>query len=252
MSAAPSPPRPPTGGIVLRNVSFRFPGVTVLANASLDVPMGSTAIITGANGSGKSTLLYLCAGLISPDSGSIAIAGRRPDPHLESDLVRRGVHRGFVFQEGGLLSNMSALANVALPLRYHADVLGLSIADVERQAKNALTRLRVNEDDWYALPAHLSFGVRRRVAFARAVGIKPNFFFFDDPDVGVDPRTSRLLQRLLVEFRDDPSITTLIATNRDDLVDELGVPGYVLTGGRLIRREDAAPPTSLPPSSGLA
>jgi phospholipid/cholesterol/gamma-HCH transport system ATP-binding protein len=246
MSAVASRPNPGAhGGIVLRNVTFRFPGTTVLAGVDLDVPSGKTVVIRGANGSGKSTLLYICAGLLAPDSGSVAIAGRRADPHHASDLVRLGVRRGFVFQEGGLLSNMNPLANVALPLRYHADVLGIPLGDIERRATEALARAGVSESDWYTLPAHLSFGVRRRVAFARAMAIEPNYFFFDDPEVGLDPKTAVLLQDLLAELRDDAAVTTIVATNRDVLAERLGVTSYVLVNGRLVERDEV--PESLPP-----
>src|SRR5690606_1482442 len=98
-----------------------------------------------------------------------------------------GVRRGVVFQEGGLLSNLPAVANVELPLRYHADVLGLSPEQVSERAEAALERVRLSRNDYYALPAHLSFGNRKRLALARALALRPNFFFFDDPDVGLDP-----------------------------------------------------------------
>src|SRR5690606_32719478 len=111
-----------------------------------------------------------------------------------------------VFQEGGLLSNMNALANVALSLRYHADVLDLTIADVEKRAKSALQRVRLLEDNYYSLPAHLSFGMRKRLALARAIALQPNFFSFDDPDVGLDPQTAALVHEILCEYRDDPEV----------------------------------------------
>jgi phospholipid/cholesterol/gamma-HCH transport system ATP-binding protein len=236
------------GGILMREASFRYPRQDVLVNASLDIPKGGTCVITGANGSGKSTLLYICAGLVPIERGAVTIGGHRPDPVRPSDLMRRGVRRGFVFQEGSLISNMNALANVALALRYHADLLGLTVTEVEKRAKAALTRVRVSEDQMYQIPAHLSFGVRKRVALARAIAIEPNFFFFDDPDVGLDPKTAALVHEILCGFRDDPEVTMLVATNREILVDRLGVPGFVLLGGRLIERQ-AGGQQSLPPPS---
>jgi len=226
-------------GIELRGVTFRFPNTDVLVNASLDVPKGGTCVVTGANGAGKSTLLYICAGLVPVDRGAVTIGGHRPDPVRPSDLTRRGVRRGFVFQEGGLISSMNALANVALPLRYHADLIGLSLKDVEKRAKEALDRVRLTASQMYEIPSHLSFGVRKRVALARAIAIEPNFFYFDDPDVGLDPKTAALVHEILCGYRDDPEVTMVVATNLDILVDRLGVPGYVLLGGRLIERQTA-------------
>jgi phospholipid/cholesterol/gamma-HCH transport system ATP-binding protein len=241
MTQSRSPKKLPAvqGGITLRGVTFRFPRADVLVNASLEVPKGGTCVVTGANGSGKSTLLYICAGLVSVERGSVSIGGQKPDPVHPSALTRRGIRRGFVFQEGGLISSMNALANVALPLRYHADLIGLTLAEIEKRAKAALDRVRLSENQMYEIPSHLSFGVRKRVALARAIAIEPNFFYFDDPDVGLDPKTAALVHEILCGYRDDPEVTMVVATNRDILVDRLGVPGYVLLGGRLIERQPA-------------
>jgi phospholipid/cholesterol/gamma-HCH transport system ATP-binding protein len=228
------------GGVTLRGVTFRFPRADVLVNASLEIPHGGTCVVTGANGSGKSTLLYICAGLVPVERGAVSIGGYKPDPVHPSDLTRRGVRRGFVFQEGGLISSMNALANVALPLRYHADLIGLSLAEVEKRAKAALDRVRLSTNQMYEIPSHLSFGVRKRVALARAMAIEPNFFYFDDPDVGLDPKTAALVHEILCGYRDDPGVTMVVATNRELLVDRLGVPGYVLLGGKLIERQQGA------------
>ncbi|MBM4362946.1 MAG: ATP-binding cassette domain-containing protein [Deltaproteobacteria bacterium] len=244
------PPSAGRGGIHLAGVTFRYPRADVLAGATLDVPRGGTCVVTGSNASGKSTLLYVCAGLLPVQGGTVTIGGQRPNPVRPSDLVRRGIRCGFVFQEGGLLANMNALANVALPLRYHADLLGITLAEVEVRARAALDRVRVTDRSIYDLPAHLSFGVRKRVALARAIAISPNFFFFDDPDVGLDPKTAALVHEILCGFRDDPEVTMLVATNRDVLVDRLGVPGMILSGGRLVPRHET--PMSLPPPPRIA
>jgi len=197
--------------------------------------------VTGANGSGKSTLLYIGAGLLAVERGAVTIGGHPTDPVHPSELTRRGVRRGFVFQEGGLVANMNALANVALPLRYHMDLIGITLATVEKRAKSALERVGLTNNEMYELPAYLSFGVRKRVALARAIAIEPNFFYFDDPDVGLDPKTAALVHEILCGYRDDPEVTMLVATNREILVDRLGVPGYVLLGGRLLERKVPGP-----------
>lgn len=223
-------------GLVLRNAWFGFGEQAVLRGTELSVAKGNTVVVTGANGCGKSTLLYACAGLVELDRGSTELAGRRADAYHPGDLFRAGVRCGFVFQEGGLLANMNAIANVALALRYHADVLGLSLEQIEARAKAALDRVRIRKEDHFALPAHLSFGVRKRLGLARAIALQPNFFFFDDPDVGLDPDTARVVHEILVGFRDDPEVTVVVATNRDLLIDRLEVPGYELYEGTLTVR----------------
>lgn len=240
-SLRPGAPAPVIeGGIEIDDVSFRYGNVQVLQMATLHIPTGGCVVVTGANGSGKSTLLYAAAGLIKLSTGRVYLGGQSADPVHPSELLRKGIRRGVVFQEGGLVSNMNALANVALPLRYHADVLGITLAEVEQRARAALSRVHVLESDVYRLPAHLSFGVRKRVALARAIAQEPNFFFFDDPDVGLDPDTARMVHEILVGYRDDPSVTMLVATNRDLLIDRLDVPGYILEGGEITERRKAA------------
>ena len=91
--------------------------------------------MTGANGSGKSTLLYVAAGLLGLGRGSVELAGHPVHAARPGELFRQGIRCGVVFQEGGLMSNMNALANVALPLRDHADVLGIGLNEVEEAAK---------------------------------------------------------------------------------------------------------------------
>jgi phospholipid/cholesterol/gamma-HCH transport system ATP-binding protein len=223
-------------GIVLRNGWFGYGDEAIVRGAELRIARGTTAVVTGVNGSGKSTLLHVCAGLLPLSKGSLELGGKFVDAQRPSELFRSGIRCGVVFQEGGLLSNMNALANVALSLRYHADLLELSIDDVEKRAKEALERVRIPDADYYSLPAHLSFGMRKRLALARAIALRPNFFFFDDPDVGLDPNTAALVHEILCQYRDDPEVTMLVATNRDLLIDRLRVPGYVFQQGRLFNR----------------
>lgn len=227
-------------GIALRNAWFSYDDQEVLRGATLEIDKGKCVVVIGANASGKSTLLYVCAGLIPLQKGTLRLASSKVDALHPGALFRRGIRCGVVFQEGGLISNMNALANVALPLRYHADVLDLTIEEVEARARAALERVRIPESQYYTLPAYLSFGVRKRLALARAIAVKPTFFFFDDPDVGLDPATAALVHEILCEYRDDPEVTMLVGTNRDLLIDRLGVKGFVLRRGVLTEQVEGA------------
>jgi len=228
---------PPEPGIAMVGVSFSYGRLGILNDADFELPKGGTAVITGRNGSGKSTFLYLCAGLIAPHKGAVLLDGNRADAKHPSELFRAGVRRGFVFQQGGLLSNLPAIANVELPLRYHADVLGLTQDQISKESKAALERVRFSKREMYSLPAHLSFGTRKRLALARALATRPNFFFFDDPDVGLDPKTAALIHEILCHHRDDPNVTMLVATNRELLIDRLAAKGYVLRDGKVYERQ---------------
>lgn len=225
-------------GLWLEDASFRYGELWVLRETELHVPPGRTLIITGDNGVGKSTLLYLCAGLLNATSGHVWLDGHLAIAKKPSELTRQGVRRGFVFGQGGLLSNLSALANVTLALRYHADVFGLDEEDLNVRAREALAELRVAQSDYHTLPAHLSGGVRKRVAIARALAVNPNFVFLDDPDAGLDSATRRLIYERLEKFRDNSTMTVLIATNSRPLIEQLGIHPMELAHGHLLPEDE--------------
>lgn len=227
-----------TRGIVLADVTFGYGEVLVLDEESLAVPEGGVVVVTGENGVGKSTLLYLCAGLVAvaPYPGVVTLAGVRPERLSPSALFRRGVRRGFVFQQGSLLANLPALSNVGLALRYHADLLGLDEPAIDARSRAALDRVGVGRADYHALPAHLSYGVRKRVAIARALALDPNFAFFDDPDAGLDLESAGVVAGVLEALRDDPRVTVMVASNHRALLDRLGVQPLALEGGKLLAR----------------
>jgi phospholipid/cholesterol/gamma-HCH transport system ATP-binding protein len=226
-------------GLWLEDVSFRYGDLWVLRETELHVPPGRTLIVTGDNGVGKSTLLYVCAGLLNATAGHVWLDGHPAAAKKPSELMRQQVRRGFVFGQGGLLSNLSALANVTLALRYHADLFGLDEEDLNLRARQSLAELRVAQTDFHALPAHLSLGVRKRVALARALALNPNFVFLDDPDGGLDSATRNLVYERLERFRDDSGITVMIATNSRQLIDRLAIQPMELAHGHLLPEDPA-------------
>jgi ABC-type multidrug transport system ATPase subunit len=219
--------------LVLENASFRYGTLWVLLETSLHLDAGETLVLTGENGVGKSTLLYLLGGLVPATSGRVLFDGHAPNVSRPSDLVREGVRRGFVFQHGALFANLTALDNVLLALRYHADVLGLDEQGVAQRGREALHELRVANTDFHTLPAHLSVGVRQRVGLARALAIQPNFVFMDDPDQGLDETTRELVLDLLVRLRDERKMTLVLTTTDPEVVRRLDVRVLELANGRL-------------------
>jgi len=228
-------------GLKLERAAFRYGDLWVLRETDLHVPRGGDLLVTGENGVGKSTFLFLCAGLVPASVGRVLLNGRVPHVATPSDLVRNGVRRGVLFDSGGLLSNLTALGNVTLALRYHADIFGLDDREIEKRARAALSELRVSQGDFHALPAHLSLGVRKRVSLARALVLDPNFVFFDDPDAGLDSPTRALVYELLQRFRDDPKMTMVVASNSRPLIERLGVETVELTHGYLLRKTSQSP-----------
>ena len=239
---------PSDEGLLLERAAFAYNDLWVLRETDLHVPRGADLLVTGHNGVGKSTFLFLCAGLVPATTGRVLLDGRTPHVSTPSDLVRSGVRRGVLFDSGGLLSNLSALNNVTLALRYHADVFGLDEKEIERRARDALGELRVAQADFHALPAHLSLGVRKRVSLARALVLDPNFVFFDDPDAGLDAPTRALVYRLLERFRDDPKITMLVASNSRPLIERMAMQIVELSHGYLMKKTSSQSPNSRGPS----
>ena len=218
---------------MLEHASFRYGTLWVLLETSLHVSPGETLVLTGENGVGKSTLLYLLGGLLPTTTGRVLFDGHVPSVSRPSDLVRAGVRRGFVFQHGGLFSNLTALDNVLLALRYHADVLGLDEQGVASRGREVLRDLRVANTDFHTLPAYLSVGVRQRVGIARALAIEPNFVFMDDHDQGLDEGTRELVLDLLVRLRDERKMTLVLTTTDPEVVSRLNVPVLELVNGQL-------------------
>jgi ABC-type transporter Mla maintaining outer membrane lipid asymmetry ATPase subunit MlaF len=236
------------GGLVVRDAVVRFGDLVVLNKFDLTLQRGASLIVTGPNGAGKSTLLQVCAGLLPPSSGTVLLDGLRPDASRPSSLFRQGVRRGFVFENGGLIANQTALGNVTLPLRYHADLLGLDSAAIDARARASLQKLGVTQADYHTLPAHLSLGLRKRVSVARLLALEPNFVFFDEPLTGLDAATRRLLHALLEGFRDDPKVTMMITMGNVRPLQKLGLPVWELVNTFLLDRFVSAEMNS-PPSS---
>ena len=233
-------------GLELQKVSYRHGSRVILHKETFRAEAGSSIVVTGANGVGKSTFLYLCAGLVPADEGRVLLGKTVADPARPSDLVRQGVRCGFVFQQGGLLANLSAIANVALAIRYHADVLGLSEKSVEERARFCLGAVGVSRRDYHALPGRLSFGTCKRVALARAMAIEPNIAFFDDPDAGLDHENASVVRDILASYRNDPRVTLVVATNRRSLIEHLDGRMVELRDGRVHEHDRSYPsPASL-------
>jgi len=224
---------PEEPGITLDRIQFSFATHELFSGLSFELPQGESSAITGPSGSGKSTFLLIAAGLVSAEHGTVLLGGHPLKRLTPSERVRRGLRIGFVFQDGGLFSNMSTYSNVSLPLFYHKDVLSLDEDGITRRTEEVLELTQIEKRHWNTLPAHLSFGDRKRLALARALSIRPNYFFFDDPDIGMDQKTAGVTHTVLSQLRDNPQVTLLVATSRHKLLDRLGIEGYLIERGQL-------------------
>lgn len=179
----------------------------VLHDITFEVPDGQMCAIVGPSGSGKTTLLGLCAGLDSPTSGNISIAGRSLTGLSEDQLAAlRNELVGFVFQSFQLIPTLTAIENVMVPLELRG------VGGVEKQAKELLERVGLGDRlDHY--PAQLSGGEQQRVAIARAFINRPVLMFADEPTGNLDSDTSESIVELLFELNRDAGTTLVMVTH---------------------------------------
>ena len=187
---------------------------------------GEAVAIVGASGSGKSTLLGLLAGLDTPSSGRVILAGQDLG-ELDEDAraALRGRLLGFVFQSFQLLASMNALENVMLPL----ELAGRR--DAKSSARAALLRVGLGERLAH-YPKHLSGGEQQRVALARAFAVSPQLLLADEPTGNLDAETGAQIIELMFEMNAESGTTLLLVTHDEVLARRCGRM-LRLAGGRL-------------------
>ena len=225
---------PTTPAIELRQLTKCLPSgdrlLTILDAVDLSIAAGEFVAVLGPSGSGKSTLLGLAAGLDRPTSGAVLIDGAAIQDLSEDALARlRRRKIGFVFQSFQLLSNMTALENVLLPLE-----LAGSARPLER-ARTLLDRVGLAERGHH-YPAQLSGGEQQRVALARAFGPRPQILFADEPTGNLDGATGARILDVLDELRADVHATLVLVTHDPEIAKRADRRIY-LRDGRVERVE---------------
>lgn len=181
--------------------------LTVLRDVDLSLARGDTLAIVGPSGSGKTTLLGLCAGLDSPSSGTVALAGHDLGPLDEDARARvRNDHVGFIFQNFQLLSTLTALENVLVPLELRGHG-----AD-RKQAEQLLAKVGLGER-MHHHPAQLSGGEQQRVALARAFVNRPQILFADEPTGNLDGDTARWVVDMVFDLNAAAGIALVLVTH---------------------------------------
>ncbi|MBL8860390.1 MAG: ABC transporter ATP-binding protein [Planctomycetes bacterium] len=215
--------RLPSGGALL----------SILDGVDLEIARGESVAILGPSGSGKSTLLGLLAGLDRPTEGEVWLAGRRIDQLSEDELSRlRREHVGFVFQSFQLLSNLTALENVLVPLEL------TGVRGARERARALLAEVGL-EQRTHHYPAQLSGGEQQRVALARAFAPEPSILFADEPTGNLDAQTGASILELVAALRARRG-TTLVLVTHDRDVARAAERRIHLKAGRVERVEAAA------------
>ena len=205
--------------INVKNVHKSFDGHVVLDNISVDMHDGQCNMIIGQSGSGKTVLMKSIIGLHTIDSGRIEYDGRNlPDmTEKEVRLLRREV--GMLFQGAALFDSQSVLENVMFPLEMWAS---MTRKEMEERAKFCLGRVNIQDVAWNLSPAEISGGMQKRVAIARAISMNPKYLFCDEPNSGLDPKTSLVIDQLIHEITEEFNICTVINSHDMNSIMEIG------------------------------
>ena len=233
-SGARSPATPSVASEVVIDVDAvvtRFGRQTVHDGVSFQVRRGELVALIGGSGSGKSVLLREIIGLHRPRAGTIRLLGTDVWNAGTEELQAVRRRFGMMFQEGALFSSLDVAANVATPLREHADVP----ADL----LDALVALRLSlaglpPEAGRKMPSELSGGMKKRAAIARALALEPEVLFLDEPTSGLDPITARAFDRLLAFLCHDLGITVLLVTHDLDTLLTIAERVIVLGSGRVV------------------
>lgn len=208
--------------IEVRNVSKSFADRQVLKNVSGTFEKGKPNLIIGASGTGKSVLLKCIVGLVRPDQGHVLFDNR---DFYETDRdtkveIRREI--GMLFQGGALFDSKNVEENVRFPL----DVLTRMPKDEKQDRVNFCLKRVGLENVNRKMPSEISGGMKKRVGIARAIVNNPNYLFCDEPNSGLDPQTSILIDELIDEISEEYQMTTIIVTH--DMNSVMGIGEKIL------------------------
>ena len=215
--------------IKIENISKSFGDNLVLDDISATFERGKTNLIIGQSGSGKTVLTKICIGLFEPDSGIVTFDNRPFSNTKEKKRIDIRKEMGVLFQGGALFDSMNVEQNVMFPLNMFTDMsyeeklerVNLCLDRVDLKGKNHLTT------------AELSGGMMKRVAIARAISNSPKYLFCDEPNSGLDPITSEIIDELISEITSEYDMTTIINTHDINSVLKIGQTINFLYKGKL-------------------
>jgi phospholipid/cholesterol/gamma-HCH transport system ATP-binding protein len=215
--------------IILENVNKTFGDRQVLFDVNAKFEPGIPNLIIGASGGGKTVLLKCMVGLFKPESGSINFNGR-DFVHLPYESVRE-IRReiGMLFQGTALFDSLTVEENVDFPLKMFANMSPEERKDRVNFCLQRVNLVNVNNK----FPAEISGGMKKRVGIARAIALNTKYLFCDEPNSGLDPITSRLIDELLLDITDEFKITTVINSHDMKTVFDIGESITFIYQGRV-------------------
>jgi phospholipid/cholesterol/gamma-HCH transport system ATP-binding protein len=204
--------------IEIKNIKKRFEDKEVLHDVSAKMEAGKTNLIIGTSGSGKTVLMKIMIGLLPVDSGEVLYEGRDLVKMKDKELKELRKQIGMLFQGGALFDSKTVENNVMFPLDMFTS---LTFRQKVKRVNEVLERVNLKESN-RKFPAEISGGMRKRVALARAIVQNPKYLFCDEPNSGLDPQTSLVIDKLVKEITTEFNITTIINTHDMNTVMESG------------------------------
>ena len=204
--------------IKVEHLNKSFDGVQVLKDINVEYEAGKCNMIIGASGSGKTVLLKNLIGLMTPDSGEIYYdeAGISAMTYKEKMSLRKNI--GVLFQGSALFDFATVIENVMFPMEFFTD---WSVAERRERAQYCLEKVNVTGSD-NKYPNELSGGMQKRVGIARAIALNPAYLFCDEPNSGLDPYTSILIDKLIHDLTREFNMTTVVNTHDMNSILEIG------------------------------
>lgn len=204
--------------IEVKNISKSFGDTQILFDVSATFESGKVNLVIGGSGQGKSVLTKCIVGLLEVDEGAVLYDGRDFSAMNRSQRIDIRKEIGMLFQGSALFDSLTVEENVAFPLKMFTD---MSKEEMRERANFCLERVNIiNKND--LLPAETSGGMQKRIAIARAIAMKPKYLFCDEPNSGLDPSTSILIDNLIKEITYEYDITTVVITHDMNSVMEIG------------------------------
>ena len=214
--------------IEVKDIVKSFDGNVVLDHVSTTMRDGEVNMIIGQSGSGKTVLMKSIIGLHTVDSGQILYDGRDLAKMTSKEI--RMLHRevGMLFQGSALFDSMSVLENVRFPMEMFSRK---SEAEIQSRAEFCLRRVEMPERVWNLMPGEISGGQQKRVAIARAIVLEPKYLFCDEPNSGLDPKTSLVIDALIQDITREYNICTVVNSHDMNSIMEIGDNIVFLKGG---------------------
>jgi phospholipid/cholesterol/gamma-HCH transport system ATP-binding protein len=196
--------------ISIKGLRKAFGDNKVINGFDFDLKRGENVVVLGKSGSGKSVLIKLIIGLMKPDQGSIEVLKDKVETLSTSQLDEMRVKVGFLFQSNALYDSMTVRENLEFPLRRHRKKT--SKEDVNKLVMEALTNVGLPQTV-DMMPSELSGGMRKRIALARTLILKPEIILYDEPTTGLDPITGKEISHLMLDIQKKYNTSSIIISH---------------------------------------